>query len=280
MPLIGYGTYKLSDLPDDAKFTPADAIASAFKSGYLLYDLAFRYNVDDDFHTAWKKSKISRNKIFIAHKIWNTDPNLDYEGTLQQFEAIIKKLHVTYLDLLMLHTPQKNALVCWKALEHLYEKGLVKAIGVSNFGLSQLISFCAHVKVQPMVNQIQLSPMVARPELVEYCQSNNIQIMGWGTIGRGNYSCQEVPMIVDLAKKYQVSPAHICLRWLLQKNIIIIPASRQPERITSNFTHVFKFKLLASEMKQIDNLPQKKVFIPASFTQVGIDFIHPGWDDH
>ena len=280
MPMIGLGCYQLGT---SRELTSREIILTALYTGYRLFDLAFRYQADDDFRLALHESGLDRDQIFIVHKIWNVDFEIKtaYQETLTQFQQILQNLQTKYIDLLLLHMPQNNSLVCWQVLETLYEQGSVRAIGVCNFNLVQMKNFCAQVKIKPMVLQTQVSPWVfqCQRDVIDYCHTNHIAVMGWGTMGRGSYSCLKTPLILELARQHHTEPAHIVLQWLLQKNVIIIPSSRKPVRIKSNWNQINQLRLSPTESRAIDDLPQRELYLyNVSSVRDKIDFINPSWD--
>lgn len=244
MPSIGFGTYKSGDEEETI-----ESIKYALKVGYRQIDTAEFYGNEEAIGKALKQSSIKRSDIFLVTKLWNSSHG--YDNAIEAFNKSIKKLNVDYLDLYLIHWPTLLNSETWRALEDLYESGKVRAIGVSNFKMGHLEELKKTARIMPMVNQIEVHPCFCQKELVEYCRENNIQVVAWSPIMRGQLL--EVPLMMDLAEKYNRSIAQIALRWNIQNNIIPIPKSSHHGRIKDNF-EVFDFKLSQEDMIKINKL--------------------------
>lgn len=244
MPSIGFGTYKSGDEEETI-----ESIKYALKVGYRQIDTAEFYGNEEAIGKALKQSSIKRSDIFLVTKLWNSSHG--YDNAIEAFNKSIKKLNVDYLDLYLIHWPTLLNSETWRALEDLYESGKVRAIGVSNFKMGHLEELKKTARIMPMVNQIEVHPCFCQKELVEYCRENNIQVVAWSPIMRGQLL--EVPLMMDLAEKYNKSIAQIALRWNIQNNIIPIPKSSHHGRIKDNF-EVFDFKLSQEDMIKINKL--------------------------
>jgi len=250
IPWLGYGTYKAhgDELIEGVKY--------ALSIGYRLIDTAEMYENEEEIGKAIRQSKIPRDEIFITSKVWNT--NQGFESTLNSFENSLKRLGTDYLDLYLIHWPVSGKYVeTWKALEKLYKEGRVRAIGVSNFLIHHLQDIINNCEITPMVNQVEFHPYLLQRDLLDFCQRNKIQLEAWSPLMRGRV--QNIPQIVDIAKKYKKTPAQIVLRWDLQHGVVTIPKSVHKERIEEN-ADIFDFELTEEEMKIIDNLDQSKRF--------------------
>ncbi|MBE4704107.1 aldo/keto reductase [Spiroplasma platyhelix] len=254
MPQFGLGTY-LMNKQDEAY----QAVLVALENGYRHIDTAQYYKNETEIGRALKDflakhPEVKRADIFITSKIWNDDH--EYEKAKQAFSEILKRLDVEYLDLCLVHWPTKNRYQCWKFLEEAYQAGKVRAIGVSNFKVHHLEDFLKQVKIKPMVNQIETHPGFNQLDVVEFCQKNDIVVTSWRTMMGGK--TDEIPLLVDLAKKYQTSTTQIALKWAWQLNEIIIPKSVTPKRIIDN-PNIGSFTLTEEEITAINNLPQKRI---------------------
>lgn len=149
-------------------------------------------------------------------------------------------------------------------MEKAYESGLVKSIGVCNFEIGQLQYLMEHCRIQPMINQIEHSPLFHQPELVSYCKEHQIQVMAWAPLQRGSFG----ETILSIAEKYQKTPAQVLLRWNIQQGIIPIPKSKNPDRLRENID-IFDFSLKAEDMNALDQLRQEK---RTSFDPLTFDF--------
>jgi len=249
MPYFGLGVF----LTPEGKEV-INAVKYALDCGYRHIDTAALYNNEKGVGTAISESNVPRKDVFVTSKVWNSDQG--YSSTLKAFETSLHKLGFDYLDLYLIHWPIKNKIKdTWKALETLYKQGRVKAIGVSNFMKHHLDEILSIAEIKPMVNQVEFHPYLIQQDLIDYCNSNQIQYEAWSPLIRGRID--EVELIRKLAKKYQKSPAQIVLRWDLQKGVVTIPKSVKPERILSN-SQIFDFKLESEDVKMIDRLERKE----------------------
>ncbi len=253
MPWVGYGTYK----------TPVEetesVVSEALEIGYRHIDTAAFYQNEKGVGQAVRKSGISREEIFVTSKVWNS--NRGYEKTKKAFEDTMRELDMDYLDLYLIHWPANRKQYgdkaksinaeTWRAMEELYMEGRIKAIGLSNFLPHHIDELLETAKIKPMVNQIELHPGWLQPEVVEYCHRNDIVVEAWSPLGRNTILNNET--LLDIANKYGKSVAQICLRWVLQHNVVPLPKSVTPSRIKMN-TEIFDFILDEKDMKVIDSL--------------------------
>lgn len=244
MSSIGFGTYKLGEEQD-----VIDRVKLALKIGYRQIDTASFYGNEEGVGKGIAQSGVDRKDIFLVTKLWNDDHG--YEETINAFNKSIKKLGVDYLDLYLIHWPNKLNSETWRAFEDLYKEGKVRAIGVCNFKIGHLEELKKIAKIMPMVNQIEIHPCKTQKDIIEYCKENNIQVVAWGPIMRGKIF--SLPLMLDLAEKYNKSIAQITLRWHIQNGVIPIPKSSNEERIKANID-IFDFNLSNEDMKKIDSL--------------------------
>ena len=219
------------------------------KIGYRQIDTASFYGNEEGVGKGIAQSGVDRKDIFLVTKLWNDDHG--YEETINAFNKSIKKLGVDYLDLYLIHWPNKLNSETWRAFEDLYKEGKVRAIGVCNFKIGHLEELKKIAKIMPMVNQIEIHPCKTQKDIIEYCTENNIQVVAWGPIMRGKIF--SLPLMLDLAEKYNKSIAQITLRWHIQNGVIPIPKSSNEERIKANID-IFDFNLSNEDMKKIDSL--------------------------
>lgn len=245
MPWFGLGVF-LSNEGAEVE----NAVKVALQNGYRHIDTAAIYKNERGVGKAIKESGIPREEIFITSKVWNTDQG--YKTTLAAYEASLEKLQMDYLDLYLIHWPKgKRSVETWKALEELYAKGRVRAIGISNFLVHHLKEFLPECKITPAVNQYEFHPELMQPDLLEYCKKRGIQPEAWSPIMKGRVN--DVPLMQELAAKYDKTPVHVVLRWDIQKGVVTIPKSVTPERIISN-ADIFDFELSTEDMAKIDKL--------------------------
>jgi diketogulonate reductase-like aldo/keto reductase len=245
MPLFGLGVF-LSKEGHEVE----DAVRIALETGYRHIDTAAVYGNERGVGNAVRRSGIPRKEIFITSKVWNSDQG--YHTTFDAFHESIGKLGTEYIDLYLIHWPKGPLSVeTWKAMEEIYSKGGVKAIGVSNFLVHHLQELIPHCSILPMVDQVEFHPYLQQPDLQKFCRKNGIQMEAWSPIMKGKVC--EIPLLAGLSAKYGKSPVQITLRWELQKQIVTIPKSVHADRIVSN-AEVFDFEISEEDMKAMDGL--------------------------
>lgn len=180
-----------------------------------------------------------------------------YQITEKAFENSLKKLGLDYLDLYLIHQPIGDYYGSWKAMEELYEQGLIKAIGVANFMPDRLMDLICNNKILPAIDQVEVNPFCQRQIDEIMMKEKNVQMQSWGPFAEGRNNIFQNEVLQKIADKYQKSIAQIILRWLLQRNIVCIPKSVRIERLKENF-NVFDFKLSNEDMNLISTLDTKK----------------------
>ncbi|AMM95386.1 glyoxal reductase [Peribacillus simplex] len=251
MPQLGFGVFKVKNGNETV-----ESVKKAIEVGYCAIDTAAIYGNEEGVGQAIRECGVPREKLFITSKVWNTEQG--YETTLKAFDDSLNRLGLEYLDLYLIHWPGKDKyLETWKALEKLYKDGKVKSIGVSNFHVHHLENLLANSEVKPVVNQIELHPLLTQVEIREYCAKHEIKVESWSPLGRGNLL--EEPTINHIAKKHGKSSAQVLIRWHLQNDLVVIPKSITPSRIEEN-AQVFDFSLSLNEMNQIDALNKNERF--------------------
>jgi diketogulonate reductase-like aldo/keto reductase len=252
MPGLGLGVFKVGD-----GSPVVAAIKSALRAGYRAIDTAAVYGNEDGVGQALRETDIPREEIFVTSKVWNADQG--YDATLKAFDASLERLGLSYLDLYLIHWPVAGKYVeTWRALTDLYKEGRVRAIGVSNFHVHHLKDILDASDVVPAVNQVECHPLLNQKEIRDFCQMNNIVLEAWSPLMKGNLN---LPVLEELAKTYQKTPAQIVLRWHLQHGVVIIPKSVHDHRIKEN-AQIFDFSLSSADMDAIDALNEGKRFGP------------------
>ena len=254
IPIVGFGTYKATEQEGIA------SVRNALAHGYRLIDSAAVYNNEEAVGKGVKASGLPREDVVVTTKLWRE--NLGYEQTKVAFEQSLKKLDLEYIDLYLIHWPanaknydnwQKANADSWLAMEELQSEGKIKSIGVSNFWEEHLKALFETAKVIPAVNQIEFHPGYWQPELTRFCQEHGIVVESWSPLARGKVFGNE--LLQTLAKKHRKSVPQICLRWITQHDVVVIPKSTTPDRIKENID-LFNFELSKVEMQQIDELPE------------------------
>jgi len=244
MPAIGFGTYKSGSDDETAKI-----VKYALEKGYRHIDTAAFYDNESGIGNGIKESGVKREEIFLVTKLWNEDHG--YENTIKAFNKSLEKLQVDYIDLYLIHWPNKLNSETWRAFEHLYEIGKVKAIGVCNFKIGHLEELMKSAKIKPMVNQVEVHPLSSKNNMLNYCNENNIQLVAWSPIMRGQIFSNE--LIMSLAEKYKKTIVQIVLRWHIDRGVVPIPKSSNEERIKENFD-IFDFNLSSEDINAINSL--------------------------
>lgn len=251
MPVLGLGVYKVEEGTQIE-----ETIHSALDYGYRLIDTASFYQNEEGVGRAIRNSSIPREELFITTKVWNSEQG--YDNTLRAFDESMERLGLEYLDLYLVHWPVKGMyLETWRALEKLYQEGRVKAIGVSNFKIHHLQDLLRHCVERPVINQVELHPLLAQTELRNFCCQNDIKVEAWSPLSRGRFL--DEPVLGSISDRHGKTPAQVILRWHLQHEIIPIPKSVTPSRLKEN-AEVFDFQLSQQEMAEIDGLNKDQRF--------------------
>lgn len=256
MPALGFGVFQTP--PAET----AEAVASAFSTGYRLIDTAAAYANERGVGDALRASGLPRGDVFVESKVWISD--YGYDETLHAYEKSVRKLQVDVIDLFILHQALPGrfdkTIAAYRALERLLADGRVRAIGVSNFMVDHLERLFAATTIVPAVNQIEVHPYFQQRELQAFGAQHGILTQAWSPIGgitsyRGDEATSTFndPVIVEIAELHSRSAAQIMLRWHLQNGVQAIPKSVKPARIAENFD-VFDFQLTADEIARIDAL--------------------------
>lgn len=214
-----------------------------------MIDTASFYGNEVGIGKGIKESKIDRGEIFLVTKLWNEDHG--YEKTIKAFNKSLKNLQVDYINLYLIHWPNKLNAETWRAFEDLYEMGKVKAIGVCNFKVNHLEDLRKSANIMPMINQVEMHPFSIKNEILTYCKESDIQVVAWSPISRGRIFSND--LMVRLAEKYNKTIAQIALKWHMQRGVIPIPKSSNEDRIKENID-LFDFEISTEDMKNIDSL--------------------------
>jgi diketogulonate reductase-like aldo/keto reductase len=246
MPLLGFGTYLLRD-----GLECEQAVLNALNTGYRLIDTAAAYHNEESVGRAIKKSHVKREEIFVTTKFLPADPG--YEKAKRACEASLQRLCLDYIDLYLIHLPQGDVNSSWNAMEELHKEGKIRAIGVSNFNINQIENLLKQHSVVPAVNQVETHPFSQKTEMQKALKIQGIQLESWAPFAQGKNNLFDNELLKALSNKYNKSIAQVVLRWLIQREVVVIPKSANVKRINENFD-VFDFELSSDDMTTIKPL--------------------------
>lgn len=254
IPAVAFGTYKAADGKS------ADVIRAAIGAGYRYFDTASFYGTETYLAEAIRESGIPRREFFIASKLWKDE--MGYENVKSAFERTLNNLRTDYLDLYLIHWPlpepgykewRQLDKETWRAMEELYEAGKIRAIGLSNFLPHHIENILKDCRVRPAVDQIEYHPGYSQEAVVNYCRERGILVQAWSPIGRSRVL--DEPLVKELAAKYDVSPAQICLKFAVQRNVIPLPKSSSEDRMRENLD-LYSFELEQDDIWRLSTMPQ------------------------
>lgn len=250
MPILGFGVYQIPNAAECEK-----SVLTALETGYRSIDTAAAYGNEEAVGKAISKSGIDRKELFITTKLWIS--NAGYEKAKQGFDDSLNKLGLDYLDLYLIHQPYGDVHGSWRAMEELYESGKIRAIGISNFQPDRVMDMIVFNKIVPAINQIETHPFHQQIETQEFLKENKVQQESWGPFAEGKNNLFSNELLAAIGKKYNKSIAQVVLRWMIQRDVVVIPKSVTKERIVQNFD-VFDFELAENDMEQIKTLDEKQ----------------------
>ena len=254
IPAVAFGTYKAADGKS------ADVIRTAIEAGYRYFDTASFYGTETYLAEAVRESGIARDEIFIASKLWKTE--MGYDNVKSAFRRTLDNLKTDYLDLYLIHWPlpepgykdwKQLDKETWKAMEELVREGKIRAIGLSNFLPHHIENILEDCTVRPAVDQIEYHPGYSQEAVVQYCKERDILVQAWSPIGRQRVLTE--PLVQELAGKYGVSPAKICLKFAVQRGIIPLPKSSSMERMKENLD-LWSFEMDEEDIWRLATMPQ------------------------
>ncbi len=246
MPMEGFGVFQI---PDPA--VCEQAVLDAIASGYRLIDTAAAYMNEEAVGAAIKKCGIPREELFITTKLWVQDAN--YQSAKKAVETSLNKLGLNYIDLYLIHQPMGDYYGAYQAMEELYKKGILRAIGVCNFYPHVLVDFCQTVEVIPAVNQVELHPFFQQQNALAVMKEYGVQPEAWGPFAEGNHGIFTHPVLTKIGKKYGKTAAQVALRWNIQRGVVVIPKSVHKQRMEQNI-NIWDFTLSEDDIKEISKL--------------------------
>ena len=242
MPVLGFGVFQVP--PEDTERVVADALAA----GYRSLDTAAAYRNEEAVGRAIATSRIPRDELFVTTKLWIQDAG--EEPAKHAFNLSFERLGLDYLDLYLIHQPFGDYYGAWRAMQQLQHDGLIRAIGVANFYPDRLVDLIEHNEIKPAVNQIECHPFFQRTADQQLMRERGVQIESWGPFAEGRNNLFTDPTLSEIAADHGKSVAQVVLRWLTQRNVVVIPKSVRPERMRENID-IFDFDLTDDEMARI-----------------------------
>ena len=255
MPIVGYGTYKVSDEVEGKK-----AILNAVKAGYRLFDTAQQYGNEKLVGEALAESGVPREELFITTKLHFKT----FDNPIPKLEESFKNLQTDYLDLVIIHWPYGDYYKAYKVLEDYYKKGKIKAIGVSNFDPARLVDLIKNCEIKPMVNQVEVNIYCQRKEELKWYKKYGVPVEAYSPLGHGSQpELLQEETLIRIAKAHDKTPAQVAIRYIVQQGIPVIPKSSNENRIKENFD-VLDFSLTEKEMNDIALLDKKAPIVGRS----------------
>ena len=250
MPINGLGTYSLHG--DEC----INSVKSALSDGVRLIDTASAYGNEEEIGQAVREAIdegiIQREDIFVTTKIY---PGREMENPEQSIQACLDRLDIGYVDLMLLHHPDPNDVEAYKVMEQFVEEGKIRSIGLSNWYVEELTEFLPQVDTVPALVQNEIHPYYQENDVIPFIQELGIVVQGWYPLGGRGHTGELLgdPVISEIARAHGVSPAQVILRWNLQKGVVVIPGSSNPDHIREN-TELYHFSLTEDEMARIGSL--------------------------
>jgi 2,5-diketo-D-gluconate reductase A len=249
MPLLGFGVFQVTDLAECQR-----AVEDALSVGYRLLDTAASYKNEEAVGSAIRRSEIARDQLFVTTKLWVSDTG--YEKTKAAFDRSLRLLGLDFLDLYLIHQPYGDVHGSWRAMQELQREGRIRAIGVSNFHPDRVMDMIVHNEITPAVNQIETHPFNQQIDAQAFLRENHVQIEAWAPFAEGKHDIFANEVLRSIGAKHGKSVGQVILRWLVQREVVVIPKSVRKERMLENID-VFDFELDQAEMASIRALDTK-----------------------
>lgn len=248
MPRIGFGVYQIPSSQTER------CVIDALSVGYRSIDTAQCYYNETEVGNAIRKSAIPRDEIFVTTKLWGGN---GYADTCQSIDGSLKRLDLDYIDLLLIHEPTGDYKEIYRAMEDALTAGKLRGIGLANFLDGTLVDLVENSTVIPSVNQIETHPFRQQTEMQSLCDRYGITLEAWSPLACGKKEIFHNPVLASIAHAHGKTVAQVVLRWLYQRNIVIIPKSTHRERMVENFD-IEDFSLTEEEMSLIATLDEGK----------------------
>ena len=249
IPQIGVGTWTL--LGETAR----QNVRLALEAGFRHIDTAQAYGNEAEVGQGIVDSGVSRYDIFLTTKVATNIMREGREAVGRSIDESLSKLKTDYIDLLLIHWPVKDCVKdTWQTMEEYVEKGKVHSIGVSNFNRHHMDELLCYATIRPVINQIEVHPLMTQEENIAYNRQSGIQVEAWGPFGQGDIDVVGHPVLQSLAQKYQKTASQIVLRWIVQRGLITIPRAK-PNHFAENL-EIMSFTLSGEDMALVSSLNQ------------------------
>jgi len=258
MPILGLGTWQLKGNKC------RETVKKAIELGYRHIDTAWIYDNQEEVGRGIKESKIKREKLFVTSKVW-TD-NLRYDDVLEQCEETLSQLELDYLDLYLIHWPNKEFPLeeTFRAFKKLVDIKKVRSIGISNFNIERVKEAVKKSSLPVSVNQVEYHPYLNQESLLKVCKENKIILTAYSPLARGEIL--DDPILIKIANEVDKKTNQVALRWLIQKGIIVIPKASSEEHIKENM-EIFNFSLNEEQMEEINGIQVRKRLVNPGFSE-------------
>ena len=249
MPIYGLGTYSLTG--EEC----VRSVTAALENGVRLIDTAYMYHNEESVGEAVRNSEIPREEIFVITKLY---PN-QFSDPETAIEQALEKLDIEYIDMMLLHHPGTDDVKAYKAMEKAVSEGKIRSVGLSNWYVEELEDFLPQVSITPALVQNEIHPYYQENDVIPYIHDLGIVVQGWYPLGGRGYTKELLgdEVISEIAEAHGKSPAQVILRWNLQKGVVVIPGSSDPDHIKEN-TELFDFELTDKEMEKINALDRNE----------------------
>lgn len=249
MPIVGFGVFQIPDANECER-----AVREALEVGYRAIDTAASYMNEEAVGKGIKASGIAREDVFVTTKLWVQ--HTGYESTQQAIDQSLRRLKSDYLDLYLIHQPYSDVHGSWRAMEEAYQAGKIRAIGVSNFEPDRLMDITVFNQIKPAVNQIEINPFQQQIESTQFMRELGVQAEAWAPFAEGRNNLFQHETLQAIANKYGKTIGQVVLRWLVEREIVVLAKSVRKERMAENIA-IFDFALDTEDQAHIASLDTK-----------------------
>jgi 2,5-diketo-D-gluconate reductase A len=243
MPILGFGVFQIAEPAACER-----AVVDAIETGYRLIDTAASYMNEAAVGQGVKNSGVGRQDLFITSKLWVQ--HTGYERTKAAIDNSLRRLHMDYLDLYLIHQPFGDVHGSWRAMEEAYRAGKLRAIGVSNFHPDRLMDTIVFNEIAPAVNQVEVNPFHQQAEAAAFMQANGVQAEAWAPFAEGRNGLFDNGVLAAIASRHGKTVGQVVLRWVVQRNIVALAKTVRRERMRENLA-IFDFALTGDDMAAI-----------------------------